>query len=268
MSHSLARETLAPGALMLRELGAGAKYLPFLTCFFVILNYFFLFMTRLFIVDDHAVLRNGLRAILSQEPGIQLVGEASNGQELLDQLPGTPTDVVLLDMNMPILDGPATARQLHADYPQVRILMLSMVDQPRSIGLALAAGAHGYILKNADKNEILVAIQTVMAGKRFLCSEVGLSLLDTVLATTTMAPPATALAATSPLSRREQEVLQLVADGLTTQQIADQLFTSKRTVETHRQNILDKTGVKNTAALIRYAIVQGFLPTRDQEPLA
>jgi DNA-binding NarL/FixJ family response regulator len=214
-------------------------------------------MIRLLIVDDHAVLRSGLRALLSQEPGIELVGEANNGQELLDILPTSPTDVVLLDMNMPVLDGVATAQRLAAEHPQVRVLMLSMVDQPRSIGQAFAAGAHGYILKNADRNEILVAIHTVMAGKRFLCSEVGLSLLDLVLATTP-APPVVA-SAPSPLSRREQEVLQLVADGLTTQQIADQLFTSRRTVETHRQNILEKTGAKNTAALVRYAIAQGFL---------
>lgn len=214
-------------------------------------------MTRLFIVDDHTVLRTGLRALLAQEPGLELVGEAANGQELLDQLPTTPTDVVLLDMNMPVLDGVATTQRLQAEYPHLRVLMLSMVDQPRSIGQAFAAGAHGYILKNADKNEIVVAIQTVMAGKRFLCSEVGLSLLDLVLATTP-APPVAA-GTPSPLSRREQEVLQLVAEGLTTQQIADQLFTSKRTVETHRQNILEKTGTKNTAALVRHAISQGFL---------
>ncbi len=215
-------------------------------------------MIRLLIVDDHAVLRSGLRALLSQEPGIELVGEANNGQELLELLPTLPADVVLLDMNMPVLDGVATAQRLAAEYPQVRVLMLSMVDQPRSIGQAFAAGAHGYVLKNADRKEILVAIQTVMAGKRFLCSEVGLNLLDLVLATNPVAPGA-AVSTPSPLSRREQEVLQLVADGLTTQQIADQLFTSRRTVETHRQNILEKTGAKNTAALVRYAIAQGFL---------
>ena len=214
-------------------------------------------MTRLFIVDDHAVLRNGLRALLSQEPEIEVVGNAADGQELLAQLPTTPTDVVLLDMNMPVLDGVATTQRLHAEYPLIRVLMLSMVDQPRSIGQAFAAGAHGYILKNADKNEIVVAIQTVMSGKRFLCSEIGLHLLDLVL-TGNLAMSAIP-SAPSPLSRREQEVLQLVANGLTTQQIADQLFTSRRTVETHRQNILEKTGAKNTAALVRYAIAQGFL---------
>ena len=214
-------------------------------------------MTRLFIVDDHAVLRNGLRALLDQEPNLQLVGEASNGQELLDQLLTTPTDVVLLDMNMPVLDGIATAQRLRTDYPEVRVLMLSMVDQPRSVAQAMSSGAHGYILKNADKHEILMGIQAVVVGKRFLCSEIGLSLLDNLA--TTEASAAEAARSVSPLSRREQEVLRLVADGLTTQQIADQLFTSKRTVETHRQNILEKTGAKNTAALVRHAIAQGFL---------
>ena len=214
-------------------------------------------MTRLFLVDDHAVLRNGLRVLLGQEPGIEIVGEAADGQQLLDQLPTRPADVVLLDMNMPVLDGVATAERLRAEFPEVRVLMLSMIDQPLRIGQALAAGAQGYILKNADKNEILVGLQTVLAGKRFLCSEIGLSLLDALLAAEQR--PAAVPHAVSPLSRREQEILLLVAEGMTTQQIAEQLFTSRRTVETHRQNMLEKTGAKNTAALVRYAMAQGFL---------
>jgi DNA-binding NarL/FixJ family response regulator len=215
-------------------------------------------MTRLFLVDDHAIVRNGLRALLEESSDIEWVGEATNGQELLDQLPTTPTDVVLLDMNMPVLDGVATARRLHAEYPHVRVLMLSMVDQARYIGQALDAGAHGYVLKNADKGEILIAIYTVAAGKRFLCSEVGLALLDQVLTTETN-PAGGVDSSTSVLSHRELEVLQLLAEGLTTQQMADQLFISKRTIETHRKNILEKTGAKNTAALVRYAMAQGYL---------
>ncbi|MGI4834140.1 MAG: response regulator [Janthinobacterium lividum] len=220
-------------------------------------------MTRIFLVDDHAVLRSGLRALLGQEASVQIVGEATNGQDLLDQLPDQPADVVLLDMNMPVLDGVATAQRLRTEFPAVRVLMLSMIDQPLRIGQALAAGAHGYILKNAERAEIMVGVRTVLAGKRFLCSEIGLNLLDTVL-TAELRPPVPP--AVSPLSRREQEVLQLVAEGLTTTQIADLLFTSKRTIETHRQNILEKTGAKNTAALIRYAIAQGFLPVASGGP--
>lgn len=206
------------------------------------------YMIRVFLVDDHAVLREGLHLLLDHEPSLTIVGKAANGQLLLDQLPTTPVDVVLLDMNMPVLDGIATSQQLRLHFPAVRILMLSMVEEPAQIRQALAAGAHGYLLKNASKNEILTGIYTVFAGNRFLCSAIGLLLLDMVLSASPVLPqPA------SSLSRRELEVLQLVADGLTTQQIADKLFTSKRTVETQRQSMLGKVGAKNTAALISYA---------------
>jgi DNA-binding NarL/FixJ family response regulator len=212
-------------------------------------------MTRLFLVDDHNIVRTGLRALFDGHAEVAVVGEAANGQELLDQLPAIPVDVVLLDLNMPVLNGVATAQRLQAEYPQVRVLILSMIDQARHIRQALAAGAHGYILKNAGKDEILFAIQAVAAGKRFLCSEVGLALLDQALPV----EPNPASEANPALSRRELEILQLLSEGLTTQQMADQLIVSKRTIETHRQNILDKTGSKNTAALVRHAMAQGYL---------
>ena len=212
-------------------------------------------MIRLFIVDDHAVLREGLRLMLAQESGFTVVGEAANGQLLLDQLPTTPADVVLLDLHMPVLGGLATAERLRAEYPGLRILMLSMVEEPLSIQHALAAGAHGYLLKNAVKEEVIMGLRTVLAGRPYLSAEIGLALL----ARMTSPAPAAAPSASITLTRREQEILQLVAEGLTTAQIADQLFTSKRTVETHRQNILEKTGCKNTAALISYASTQGLL---------
>ena len=211
-------------------------------------------MIRVFLVDDHTVLRDGLRLLLAAEPGLEVVGEAANGQQLLDQLPTVPTDVVLLDLNMPVLDGLETTRRLQAEFPEVKVLMLSMVELPQSIGQVLAAGARGYLLKNAAKSTIVAAIEEVAAGRRFLSSDIGLALLDTVL----NADPAAAADPARP-SRREQEILQLVADGLTNQQIADQTFTSKRTVETHRQNLLEKTDASNTAALVKYALQQGWL---------
>jgi DNA-binding NarL/FixJ family response regulator len=212
-------------------------------------------MIRVFLVDDHTVLREGLRNLLAHEPGLAVVGEAGNGQELLDQLPAAPTDVVLLDLHMPVLDGLATTQRLRAEFPEVRVLILSMEAHELSIGQVLEAGALGYVLKNADKGEILVAIQAVAAGKRFLCSELGLSMLDKVL----NAPPDSPTPADTALSPREREVLQLVASGLTNGEIAEQLYNSKRTIETHRQNIIAKTGAKNTAALISYAVRQGLV---------
>ncbi|MGY2134913.1 response regulator [Hymenobacter sp. HD11105] len=212
-------------------------------------------MTRVFLVDDHAVLRDGLRRLLADEPTLKVVGDASNGQLLLDQLPSTPTDVVLLDLHMAGLDGLATTRCLHAQFPNVRVLILSMEGHELSISQVMEAGALGYVLKNADRGEIIVAIHAVAAGKRFLCSELGLMMLGKVLAPL----PAAAFKSPHELSQREREVLQLVADGLTNQEMADKLFTSKRTVETHRQHILEKTGAKNTAALVKYAVERGWL---------
>ncbi|HEX8424690.1 response regulator transcription factor [Hymenobacter sp.] len=215
-------------------------------------------MIRVFLVDDHTLMRDGLRAVLLNELTLTVVGEAANGQELLDKLPITPTDVVVLDMNMPVLDGLATTIKLSEQYPDLRILMLSMLDHERTVGQVLDAGAHGYVLKNADKVEIITGILTVAAGKQFLCSELGLLMLRKVLSFEDGEPAANSKKPGA-LSFREREVLQLIATGLTNQAIADKLFTSKRTVETHRQNIIEKTGVKNTAALIKYAMTKGLI---------
>jgi len=212
-------------------------------------------MIRLFLVDDHTVLRQGLKSLLHQSDTLQVVGEAENGAQLLAQLPATPCDVVLLDLHMPVLDGLATTKRLHVEFPEVRVVILSMADGERAIGQVLEAGAHGYVLKNTDHEELITAVHTVAAGRRFLCSELGLAMLEKVLAT----PPDPATKPASGLSAREQEVLRLVADGLTTAAIADKLFTSPRTIETHRQNIMEKTGAKNTAALIKTAASQGWL---------
>lgn len=213
-------------------------------------------MSRIFLVDDHTIVRDGLRALLAKEPEIEIVGEASNGQELLERLPTTPTDLVLLDANMPVLDGLATTLRLRAEFPEVRILILSMLSHERYIGQLFDAGANGYVLKSAEKGEIMIAIQTVIAGRQFLCSDLGLNMLRKVL---TKDDELEEVSKTTRLSRRESEVLQLLSEGLTTNEIAEKLFTSKRTIETHRQNILEKTQTKNTAALIRLAVTQGLL---------
>ena len=216
-------------------------------------------MIRVFIVDDHTLIREGLRTLLAADPLFEVVGEAGNGQALLDQLPTVAADVVLLDLNMPVLDGLATTHRLRAEYPDLRILLLSMMTHERTIGEALAAGAHGYVLKNADKYEVVAALQGVASGKRFLCSEIGLGLLEKLLLQESRNPAPGTPAPGVALTHREREILQLVASGLTNQQIADQLFTSKRTVESHRQNLLEKTGASNTAALVKYAMDYGLL---------
>ncbi|MDU0369663.1 response regulator [Hymenobacter endophyticus] len=221
-------------------------------------------MIRILLTDDHAILRDGIRALLAREPDMEVVGEATNGQAMLELLAYTPTDVVLMDVNMPVLDGFAAMPALREQFPQVRVLALSMLDHENYVHRMMEAGALGYVLKNADINEITYAIRTVAAGREFLCTEIGLNLLRRVVqrpAETTLGTlpvskrPDTAVE----LSGRELEVLRLIAEGFTNQEIADQLFTSKRTIETHRQNIIEKTQAKNTAALIRYAMTQGLI---------
>ena len=212
-------------------------------------------MIRLFLVDDHSLVRDGMRALLTGAPELLIVGDASNGQELLDRLPAMPADIVLMDLQMPVLDGFATLPLLRERFPEVRVLILSMLTHERYVGQVLDAGASGYILKSADQTEIIAAIRTVSSGKRFLSSDIGLALLQKILH-----PEGTVeTKKVDGLSYRELEVLKLIAEGLTNNAIAEKLFVSRRTIETHRQNILEKTQVKNTAALVKYAVEHGLL---------
>jgi DNA-binding NarL/FixJ family response regulator len=217
-------------------------------------------MIRIFLVDDHPIVRDGIRSLLVREPGVEVVGTAGNGQELLDQLPGTPADLVLMDINMPVLDGYATTLRLREEYPETQVLALSMLAEEHYVGRMFDAGARGYVLKSASKDEIMHGIRQVMEGRLFLCTEIGMTMLRKVLdwnsvgAVVTAEPRKTDL-----LSRREREVLHLIAEGLTNAEIAEQLFTSKRTVETHRQNLLEKTHSKNTAALVKLALTDGLI---------
>jgi DNA-binding NarL/FixJ family response regulator len=221
----------------------------------------YLTMTRLLLADDHAILRDGIRALLSAEPDLLISGEASNGVELLDLLQTTPTDVVLMDVNMPVLDGYETMQEINKRFPDVRVLVLSMLDHENYVMRMLDAGAAGYVLKNAAITEIIHAIRTVATGQRFLCTEIGLNVLYklTSQSTTHTSDIIPALPPGVELTSRELEVLRLIAEGLTNQEIADKLFTSKRTIETHRQNIITKTQAKNTAALIKLALGWGLI---------
>ncbi|RFP65428.1 DNA-binding response regulator [Hymenobacter lapidiphilus] len=227
-------------------------------------------MIRILLADDHTILRDGIRALLSREADMQVVGEAANGQALLELLAHTPADLVLLDINMPVLDGFAVMPLLRRQFPQLRVLVLSMLDHENYVHRMLEAGALGYVLKNADSTEIIHAIRTVAANQPFLCTEIGLGLLRRLVERTPVPAPLAAMPYRTrsgwpiapphtELSGRELEVLQLIAEGLTNQEIADKLFASKRTIETHRQNIIEKTQTKNTAALIRYAMSTGLI---------
>ncbi|MDQ2771443.1 MAG: response regulator transcription factor [Bacteroidota bacterium] len=217
-------------------------------------------MTRLILADDHTILRDGIRALLSAEADLDIVGEASNGAEVLSILESTPADVVLMDVQMPMLDGFATMPELRRRFPDVRVLVLTMLDHENYVARMLEAGALGYVLKNAAISEIKHAIRTVAASSPFLCTEIGLNMLYKAVAqSASQAADENGGATGADLTARELEVLKLIAEGMTNGEISDKLFTSKRTIETHRQNIIAKTQAKNTAALIKLAVSRGLI---------
>ncbi|QHT67021.1 response regulator transcription factor [Rhodocytophaga rosea] len=215
-------------------------------------------MIDVILADDHKIIRDGIKALLTQDTGIRVVAEAANGSEVLDILSRTPANVVVIDANMPVMDGFEATRRIRESYPEIRVLMLSMLDHESYINKGIEAGATGYILKNTGKDEIIHAIQMVASGHKFICAEISLNLLKK-FSSHSSRPVSFADKVPGDLSKREVEVLQLIAEGYTNAEIAEKLFTSKRTVESHRQNLLDKTNSNNTATLIKYAVSQGLI---------
>jgi DNA-binding NarL/FixJ family response regulator len=207
---------------------------------------------RVLIVDDHAVVRSGLRLLLDAEPDIEAVGEAENGSRALFEAIELKPDVVLMDLVMPEAGGLESMPTLLQSVPDTRVLVLSMQDDPRYVREAFAAGASGYLLKEAADVELVAAIRAVAAGERYVHPTLGARMV---------AADATARqrAETDPLSEREREVLHLLALGHTNQEIADMLFISVRTAETHRAHIMRKLGLTTRAELVRYAIAEGLL---------
>ncbi|WP_407431356.1 response regulator [Arcticibacter sp.] len=206
---------------------------------------------KVFLVEDHNIVRNGIRTLLERQPDIEIAEEAETVNETLEKLrTGIQVDVILSDINMPDLSGLDLINIIKPEFPDIRIIMLTMLDHENYIKQTITAGASGYLLKNIDIEQMLFAIRHIAAGGRYICSEVVFEMLKKQLNSPTEAVTGQSV----DLSQREEEVLHLIADGFTNQEIADKLFTSRRTVEGHRQNLLEKTGTKNTATLIRYAI--------------
>ncbi|MEJ8803838.1 response regulator transcription factor [Pontibacter sp. H249] len=214
---------------------------------------------RVIITDDHKILREGLQALLERYDDIEVVGEACNGQEVLALLEEMQADVVLMDINMPVMDGYEATRQICARFPEVKVLALSVLYKEQCVNTIITSGASGYLLKSAGKEELRMAIQLVHRGTPFISSDISLKMLGRK---TSFAEESDKLDTDERhnLSKRELEVLCLIAEGYTNSEIAEKLFTSKRTIETHRQNILDKTKAKNTANLIKYAFLHNLIP--------
>lgn len=214
---------------------------------------------RIVLADDHQIVRQGMRALLNAQPDIEVVGEASDGHELLDLAWKLKPQVVLTDIAMPNLNGIEAARQIRARQPSVQVVVLSMYSNSSYVIRALRGGALGYLLKDDDFSEVIQAIHAVSAGRHYLSSQVSEQVLAALLAREETRPEPEAV-----LSGREREILQQIAEGKTSQQIADLLSISIRTVEKHRANFRAKLGLSSQADLVRFAIQQGIVPLQEE----
>lgn len=210
---------------------------------------------RIILVDDHSLFRNGLRGLLERNEGFRVVGEASSGEEFLSLLEQESfgADIVFMDFSMPGLDGAQTTERALARRPDLKIITLSMFGEESYYSRMVEAGARGFLLKDSDIGDVLEAIAAVMGGGSYFSPRLLSSL------TGRMHAREHDELADDQLSSREREILVAVCRGLSNQEIADELFISKRTVDKHRANILEKTGCKNTANLVVWAIKNGVV---------
>ena len=217
-------------------------------------------MIKVAIADDHPLVREGLKIMLNNSPeaGISLVNEVDSGTGMIQLLNEVEVDVVLMDISMPEIDGLQATRQIKQQYPLVKVLILSMLEDERFIAEAMQAGAAGYLTKTVNRKELVRAIQITAGGEVYFGTHISLKLLGKMpIEESKMLMPEAK--SKSNLTKRELEVLGLIAQGYTTTQMADKLFTSKRTIESHRQHLLEKTNSKNTAALMAYAATHHLL---------
>ncbi|MDT3405553.1 response regulator transcription factor [Mucilaginibacter terrae] len=213
---------------------------------------------NILLAEDHHIVRNGIRSLLEKQSFIHIVGEAENGAEALQLInDGLRPDILITDINMPGMGGVELIENLKVAWPKTRVVVLSMLDNDKFITRAFNAGASAYLLKNVSPEELMFAIKLVQAGQEYICAELGMKLVKRLGTAPELLQPDEEL--DLDLSERDIEVLQLIAEGYTNQQIGDKLFTGKRTVEGYRQNLMNKTGSRNTAALIRFALLHGII---------
>ncbi len=215
--------------------------------------------TKVFIADDHTIVRDGLRAILEAQGDITVVGDAANGREAVDKVKKLKPDVVIMDIAMPELNGIGATYQIHQIFPSVEVVILSIFSTTEHIFRAFDAGARGYLLKESAGIEVVNAIRAVHAGRRYLSQKIDEILVDDYIQLRKVTESKTPLDLLSP---REREVLQLVAEGKTSREIANLLYLSPKTVETYRSRLMQKLDLKDIPDLVKFAIQHGLTPLK------
>lgn len=211
-------------------------------------------MIKIIIADDHQMFIDGIKALLLNEKDIKLVGEALSGKEAIAGVTKERPDIILLDINMPDMDGIETTRELRKNFPDIKIIILTMHNNYEFISTLVSEGASGYILKNTGKVELIKAIKTVYSGSTFF----SVAVTETIMKNLNRKPEEEKLGAVQ-LTKREKEILILIAQELSTKQIAEKLFISVNTVETHRKNLMAKLHAKNVTGLVKFAIQVGLI---------
>lgn len=210
---------------------------------------------RVFLADDHAIVRDGLRLILESYPDIEVVGDAGDGRQAVDQVLRLRPDVVIMDIAMPILDGIEATRQIHASCPATKVAMLSMHATAEHVYHSIKAGAQGYLLKETAGNEVINAIRAIQAGRRYLSNEITETMFDDYVRQREASPAQSPLES---LSDRERQILLLVVAGKTSAEIAKIIHISPKTVETYRSRLMKKLSVGDIPNLVKFAIAHGL----------
>lgn len=211
--------------------------------------------TKILLVDDHEMIRDAIKFYFKNDPDYEIVEEAENGIEALKILESKPIDILLTDINMPQMNGIELMEMVKEKHKDIKVLVLSMVNEANYINKMIALGASGYVLKNTSKNEMREALDKIIKGEDYYAEEVYKTIVNSIA----RKAPKQRLTVEASLSDREKEILLLIVNEYSNQEIADKLFISTRTVESHKRNLLEKTGCKNVAGLVMYAIERNIV---------
>jgi DNA-binding NarL/FixJ family response regulator len=215
---------------------------------------------KIALADDHKIVRDGIKTMLESQPEIDVVVEASNGNEILEKLNDKLVDLVIMDISMPEKDGIQATKEIKEKHPNIKVLALTMSNDDLHIRQMIQAGASGYIMKNAGRKDLKDAIETIMKGKHYFSDEATQSIMMDLVKGKGKSTTMDAVHITD----RELEILELIVQEYTNQEIAEKLFISSRTVDAHQRNLLQKTGARNTAGLVKYAFQHNLIPPSEE----